>query len=158
MTDPNKIFQEIMGQATNKARNASPNQLAQLEQVISSMDDGLMNMSKGLQTLGQGLDMCHFKINMVLEILVDKGVVTEDELNGHYKQVVQDKINQMRKIQEQKMQEAMMQVEKQAGVKSRKPEEKHECGDCGSCKEEPKEKIDTSHVKLASEQHNKIKF
>ena len=70
--------------------------------VIGAMDDGLKQMGQGMQAMGQGLDMLHFKIEMVLEILMDKGTVTREELEGHYKQVVQDKINEIVRLDDKK--------------------------------------------------------
>ncbi len=149
--DTDKIFQEIVGQATGQ--NQSGNPLARFETILQAMDDGMIRFGQAIQKMSQGLDMCHFKILMILEILMDKNIVTKEELEGHYKQVVQDKINNMREQQEAKMQETMAQVQANAGIKTRDTEKPKEC--CGSCKTEPEVESD---IVLPSEQHTKTTF
>jgi hypothetical protein len=123
MTDTNAIFNEIMAQAAGKQTGPEDigTQVRKLMAFTEAMDGALMNMSQGLSALGQGLDMCNFKIHMILEVLMDKGVVTEEELNGHYKQRVTDQFNEMRKIHEAKMQEEIAKQEAEAGIQSRGP-------------------------------------
>ena len=150
MVDTDKIFKEIIGQSNSPGITDMAQKLKQVDLMLEAMDDGVMRLHKGLQAIGQGLDICNFKVHMVMEILTDKGVVSEEELNGHYKQVVQDKLTEMRRVQEEKMQEAMAQVQQQAGVKTRDPQ-------VPEVEEEPEEE-DTSKVELASEKSNKIVF
>ena len=153
MTDTDKIFREIMGQASGQDRKI-PNPQAQLQQLVAvqeAMDEGMMQIGRMVQTMGQGMDVLHFKIHMLIEILLDKGIVTKEELEG-YKQTVQDRLEQMRQMQEEKMKEAIGKVEAQAGIKTRPQEEP------APKVEEPKEEVETSDVQLASEQHTKVTF
>jgi hypothetical protein len=151
MVDTDKIFKEIIGQGNSPGITDMVTKLKQVDLMLEAMDDVVMRLHKGLQAIGQGLDICNFKVHMVMEILTDKGVVSEEELNGHYKQVVQDKLTEMRRIQEEKMQEAMAQVEQQAGIKTRTIEVPEEP------KAEEPEKY-TGNVKLASEKNEPVKF
>ena len=143
MADTDRIVQEIIGQASG----AQPNPMRKLEIAVEAMDEGLMRIGEGMQRMAQGLDMAHFKILMILEILIDKGVVTKEEVEGVYKQKVQVKLDAIRQRQQEEMQKAIEQaqqkIQNNAGVKVRELEP------------EPEVKSD---VVLPSEQHKTVKF
>lgn len=102
-------FADILSRAGVAAE--AQGQLQQVIQAIQGLEYGLAQVSNGIQALAQGMDICHFKVHMVLRILADKGLVTEEELQDRYKQDVTDKIDEIRAQQEAKMQEAMEQAQ-----------------------------------------------
>jgi predicted transcriptional regulator len=102
-------FANILSRAGAAAE--AQGQVQEVMQAIQGLEYGLAQVSNGIQALAQGLDICHFKVHMVLRILGDKGLVTEEELQDRYKQDVTDKIDEIRAQQEAKMKEAMGQAQ-----------------------------------------------
>jgi len=150
MADHEKIFQEILAQATGKAKVGG---LDKLEAMVEGLDDGLMRASKAIQTIGQGLDILHLKILMVVDMLLDKGIVTKEEITEKYAKQMQQRIDEMQQVQQEKIEEAIRHTQETSGIKTRDVEE---C--CGECDEHNCEEECESDVVLPSERNEKVIF
>jgi hypothetical protein len=69
--------------------------VALVSEVAHSLEQGMMDIYKGLNTLGQGLDLSRLQNFMTINILLDKGIVTKDEIEERYKTEVADKLKEM---------------------------------------------------------------
>ena len=82
---------------------------AQVMQIVSGLQEGidfaLGQISDHLKGLGQGLDLMRLNLFMITNILHDKGIVTEDEIKERYKRDVTDKMEEIRKLVQEKMKE-----------------------------------------------------
>jgi hypothetical protein len=175
MSGPNQeVFDQLLQVATKQPDILTPGgpssqehpmvemlgKLKYLGQAIQAMDGGMMQMQDIMQRLGQGLDIAHLQLRMITNILVDKNIITIEELKEQYQTDVVDELKKVRAAQEEKMKEAMEQA--QAGVQTRDTKE-HDCTECTSCHNHEEEEVEESEavesdVVLPSERNETVKF
>ena len=148
-----EIFDEILGQTISGQASATPaGQMNQLKAILQAMDGGLMQLSQSVQILGQGLDLTQLKINMIMNVLVDKGIVTKEEIEERFKKDVTENLKKMREKQEQEIQQKLQEIEEKSEVKTREIKEE-DCSDCENCTCDKE-----SDVVLPSERSEKVVF
>jgi len=104
-----KVIDEMLKQASPMGDILTPgganDPMKVMGEVAAQLEQSMMEMYKGIHKLSQGLDISRLQNHMVLNILVDKGIVTKEEVETRYKKDVEDEMQKMRKKIEEKMNE-----------------------------------------------------
>jgi len=85
-----------------------------ITQLTTSFDQGIAEVYKGLNTLGQGLDLSRLQNFMVVNILIDKGIVTKEEIEERYKKEVADKLVEMQQKMKEELEKELDKVDQTA--------------------------------------------
>jgi hypothetical protein len=112
-----------------------------MEEAMERLGLGMEAMGEVTQKIGQVVDVQSLKLNMILNILVDKGIVTEEEIKAKYETDVLENIKKIREIYQKQMQEAQNATQ-----------QKEQCDSCEPCTCDEKTPV------LASEKNNVITF
>jgi hypothetical protein len=123
-----------------------------LARQIGYLEQSFAQMVRHEQMIALSVDVCKLSLSLVFKILVEKGIVLEEDLNNLYKTDVADKIVELQ-------QQFASQVADQEGCRVA-GEETCECTECdkGCHKVEPEDLPGDSDVVLPSERGEKITF
>jgi polyhydroxyalkanoate synthesis regulator phasin len=163
-----KRMQDIVNNMINKANTPDPNILAPdgglasdqpsqievLAMVVQNLEMGMMQLAQSQQLIGTSVDVSRLTNQLLVRMMVEKGVFSEEEFRERYKTDVTDRIQQMQK---QLQEEYKKQMQEQAanGQVPEQPEASCEPNckeECTECTEPEKE----SDVVLPSERSNKV--
>ncbi len=82
--------------------SAEPNELQILAMVVQNLEMGMVQIAGAQESIGMNMDASRLTIQMLINVLVDKGICTREELEKRYKTDVADKILERQKqIKEQ---------------------------------------------------------
>jgi hypothetical protein len=168
-----KDIQQIVDEMIKKASNPDPHILAPgggpasgepsqveiLAMVIQRIEMGMNQLAQSQQSYGIALDASRLTIQLLVRMMAEKNVFSEDEFKERYETDVVEKMNQMQKqMQEQyekHMKEQKNKEEKTPGPIEMPTEQDDSC-DCGSECKKCSEEDSKSDVVLPSERKGKV--
>ena len=129
-----KTIDEMLGKASGASEIIDPSQIIdnpveQMTKIAQHLEYGLMQMSGTIQSLGSAIDVIQLQIQMTWKMLIEKEIVTKEELAEKYKTDVITQIEKAKKEYQEQMQKAILEAQdkKNQGpkqtVKESKPEQ-----------------------------------
>jgi len=118
--DP-KELEKMAQQAMNiSGKNPSPQDMMNsMGTLFQRLEYALAETSKMTQMVGQSTDIAQLTIHMLVKLLIEKGLVSEDEIKERYKAEVEEAY---KKMQEEAYAAMKQQMEKQIEEKKKEQE------------------------------------
>lgn len=78
-----------------------------LAMAVQQLEMGVIQMAQGQQAMGTALDVARLTIAMMAEVLIEKEVLTKEEWDENYKVKVVEKMQQLQKQIQERIQQQM---------------------------------------------------
>lgn len=102
----NKMIGELDGGGIITPGMKEPqNPIEYMQQFGAHLEQGMMELYQNISQLGQMLDIARLHNYMLTKILLDKGVVTKEELDERYKTEVEDELIKQQELMRKRMEE-----------------------------------------------------
>lgn len=85
------------------------NPMGYMQQVGEHLEQGMMELYENISQLGQMLDIARLHNFMLTKILVDKGVVTKEEIEQRYQTEVEEELKKQQEMMRKRMEEHLQQ-------------------------------------------------
>lgn len=119
MSDPKKELEDMINNAKNSIGGGgniwTPGQeeydpISLLAMTVQRCEIGMAHLSRTNALIGRASDVGHLTMQMILGLMIEKGLVTKEELDKKYKEEV---IEKYKKIEEEIRKEAEKQIKEQ---------------------------------------------
>ena len=127
-----------------------PDEIQILTVVVQNLEMGFMQLAQSQESIGISLDAARLTIQMLVNLIIEKGLVSKEEMQERYKKDVGEKIREHQKKRQEEIQkqieEAKAEAEQaQKEIIDEKPEKETEEVPNGS-----------AEIMLPSEKHGKV--
>ena len=129
-----------------------------INRVLKHLEQGIMHLSGTIQSVGSALDVIQLQVQMTWNILVEKGIVTKEELKAKYKTDVMDIVEQQQKQYQEQMQRAIAQAQEQSKEPTEQVKEQEPVQPEEQKAEEKPDPATASNVVLPSQKFEKKTF
>ncbi len=120
-------------------------QIEQLQNFMSRLEQGVTQLSHGMQQMSMEINLGKLSTQMLFNIIIEKGIMTKEELNDKYKTDVVDAMMRLQEDIQKKTEKAIEEMQKEQEIQDEKQEEVQEAI------EEEEEEEETGEPILASE-------
>ena len=153
------VISQIMNEASSGAPNLDPGGIDRIEMLagmVAQLEQGLVQVSGAQQTMALAIDTSRLAVQMILRVLMEKEVISEEDAQAQFKKEVTEPILKIQEKMNERIKEAMKEDSVQHAEKS--CENNKECSNCSCAEEEEEEEENDSDVVLASEKNEVKKY